>query len=660
MGKQKKWKSIFACFVAAILFVGMFGFLGATNNQAQNVANAISAKAVASSVPIEVASYEELETALDLANENTEIVVTQCITLPDDTVLDGHGAIVRVVCPYVSEDGIVRDGEYSDYSVFELSGNKTATLKNMKIFGGKKVDNHGAVYGAVFVYEETTNIPTLTMENVTISRSYRGLDNNGGKVVLKNCNIVRNVCDYGGGILCAGGTIVMDSCSLSENYSIGIDGGGGAIEINNSGKLYANNTVIINNSSSEIGGAINCYNSNIFLANCTISGNVTTAADAYYGGGIGLNDNDSLSNGFYAVNTIITDNYHIVGNEKKRSDVGVYSDTRNGFISCLIGEIVVSPGIDPAPTINKYYCPDQDVSSTFAAKYRNDGVLIKDDAITIDFPHPAAISKTRGVAALYVPVKSDKAAASGGVATYFDYEDLTDIKMGCWNSATSSIEKICGSVAPDAAKVVNTYYEGGTRDGSVIGASKASNTNYYTITLAKGFANGEVFGATIYGDTYEENTPINVEGKADNGYMFEYWIYVTKDMQSNTNSTKITANNPYVIEVTEDATLIPIFSEQTATETPQQTQPQNQNLPLWAIIVIVALGVSVVLMATLLVVKSIRKGGKDLNSVPQKPAKPSAQTITRVAPRQNTAARQGASKQPSAQPKSANIKKPKV
>lgn len=210
---------------------------------------------------IKVGTLDELKSAL--GNEAIHrVIVSQTITLTDGTELDGNGKTVQVEVPYLEESGATNDSP-SNYNVFTVDSGATVTIKNMQIFGGKKQYGYNSFVGGIIIDG------TLTLENITIARSCRGLCvSSGGKAVLKNTNIVRNQCTFGGGILCSGGTLVMDGCSLTENRSIGDGCGGGAMEVNGGGKLYANNTVIANNSSSEIGGAINNFRSNVYLMNC--------------------------------------------------------------------------------------------------------------------------------------------------------------------------------------------------------------------------------------------------------------------------------------------------------------------------------------------------------------------------------------------------------
>ena len=249
-----------------------------------------------------IKSVSNLTDLMDALADDTvaEVVVTEAIELSDGTVLDGKGKTVRIEKPNITEMGTLASGG-SNCRVFNIVRSANVKISNMTIIGGSS-SNMGAVY--------VNSSAKLTMEHVTVTRSYRGvwIDNNA-TVIMKDCNIVRNIALYGGGILCSGGTLIMDTCSLSENRSTSPSGGGGAMEINGGGKLYANNVIIANNCSSEIGGAINNYQSYIYLMNSTVTGNVTTTATygAKAGGGIGVNS----ANGFYAVNCYFADNYYI-------------------------------------------------------------------------------------------------------------------------------------------------------------------------------------------------------------------------------------------------------------------------------------------------------------------------------------------------------------
>ena len=227
-------------------------------------------KISADSSLITVSNIEELEEALNKANQDTEIIVSQTINLPGNTKLDGHGATVRVETPYIQADGKVGD-EYSNYGVFKINGD--VKIENMKIMGGSDYKDGTPGLNVEFAAIQVPN-GIVDLQNITVTRSGRGISiGREACVVLCNSQIVRNAYPYGGGIYCRGG-LIMNNCSFSENRTVW-SCGGGAMEING-GVLYANNTVIVNNSSKQVGGAINCINSKMYLMNSTLAGNIVS------------------------------------------------------------------------------------------------------------------------------------------------------------------------------------------------------------------------------------------------------------------------------------------------------------------------------------------------------------------------------------------------
>ena len=438
---------------------------------------------------ITVSDLSGLQSAVNNSSVNT-IIVSTTIALPDETTIDGNGKTIQVPTPYADASGACPSsgaGDSSSWSVFAVTGD--VTLKNMTVYGGYQTTSTA---GGI-----TVSSGTLRAENVTIARSFRGLYvGSSTKASLTNCNVVRNVCGYGAGIVCYGGVLVMDGCSLSENRST--SQGGGAIEVKNSGEFYANNTVIANNCSAEIGGAVNNYKSDVYLMNCTVTGNVTTHSTygAKAGGGIGLNlDSDDC---FYAVNSIFMDNKYILSGTgtPEPSDIGLYSGCTAGnakLSHCLYGTVSGST------TITTDACNQNNDSSNVFASYRNDGILRGASGSTTNFSHPALISKSSAYA-LYAPLMSGDSnpAASGGTTTYFDKGNLSDVEMAYGRDNAKTI--VCGNEVASAA--VATYYEGGVRTGGTIGASNqlTAGSSLYTVRLSSAPINGDVSGVSLQGD----------------------------------------------------------------------------------------------------------------------------------------------------------------
>ncbi|MBQ9491948.1 MAG: InlB B-repeat-containing protein [Firmicutes bacterium] len=535
---KKNYRNEITFFVLMTLICFMFFCFGKKKVWAENV-------------PITVSNFEELRAALCNANQDTEIIVSQIITLPSDIELDGHGATVRVEKPYINADGKVGSG-YSNYGVFIIDGN--VDIKNMKIMGGSNheedMDSIDPNFAALQIQSGT-----VEMRNVVITRSGRGISiQSRACVTLSDSQIVRNSYSHGGGIYCTG-KLIMNNCSCSENRTTFSDGGGGAMEINAGGELYANNTIIANNASREIGGAIGCVNnSKIYLINCTISGNVTTA-QVNYGGGICLN---STSNQFYAANCIFVNNYYLdqTNNQLHASDIGTLSDGNVLHLyNCLYNSIVKSYSSDDSQNVKIVDCKTGTEDQNVAKTYRNDGIFLSKDEISQGFLHPAAVAKlgTSGVG-LYIPIQEEGLAATGGTNTYFDFSDLNNIKMGY--GSDENITALGNLAAPAATAKISNYYEDGSREAGIIGASGIDEDDYYTVKLAD-YEHGTVEGATFYGDTYKRETSVTVKAIENvNGYVFKKWTLV-----SDAGVEKIITNNPYTFEIIDNITLLPEFVE---------------------------------------------------------------------------------------------------
>ncbi len=397
----------------------------------------------------EVSTLEELQTALN--NDSlTEVIVSSAITLPNGTVLDGNGKTLRVEKPYVKEDGKLEESP-SAGNIFNIESSSEVVIKNMTIMGGQK-SGSGAISSNGY----------LTLENVNVVRSHRGLDDYGGVSILKNCNFSLNVCKSAGAIWCGNGAkLILDGCSFTQNRSNGgSSSGGGAIGVSGgSTKLYANNTIFANNATEEIGGAINIYTGNVYLMNCTVTGNCTTNS-AICGGGIGKNGGS-----FEAVNCIFVDNYASISDSPKtRCDIGIYSGSNSELYNCVYRYIQGN-----IPVISNCVI---DTSNQTANEYTNTGIMLSNQSISIEFLHPVLTSSEANEYAKYIAIKKNGSAATGGIQTYFDYSDTSDVKMGFGNE--DNITSLGGLTIPNSNNKVTTYFEGGTREDAIIGASNVT------------------------------------------------------------------------------------------------------------------------------------------------------------------------------------------
>lgn len=484
-----------------------------------------------------VGTFDELTEAINAGKKQitltADITATAAVTLPAGVTINGAGHTLQAKTTGVTEQGVVQTG--SAYSIFEItSGN--VHVKNLTIKGGSST--------------AVVNAGSLVMENVTVtqsgsSKAEGGGIKNTGKVLLKNCSIIRNVASFGAGILNTGSAavLVMDGCSLSENRSLSM--GGGAVELKSGSTMYVNNSAICNNTSAEIGGAFNIYGTTLYLMNSTVTGNATTTTyGAKGGGGIGNN-----SGNLYAVNSIITDNYYVTeSKEAVPSDIGHYSAGVNDLHFCLYGTLT-----GEAITVDETnVAVAKDTKNVFAG-YVTAGILSGSGKTTTkEYSRPILTRVSETDDRLYAPLKEGSPALTGGTSTQFTCSDTFTVSMSYGDTKTA-----LGTLTASEA-AVTTYLEGGTRANSVIGASGIGTaggeaTEYFTVWVNSADG-GTVTGGTVHGDSYAKGTMVTVKAVADEGYTFTRWL---------ANGKAVSVEATYTFAVTEDVTLTPVFTNST-------------------------------------------------------------------------------------------------
>lgn len=405
-----------------------------------------------------VSSLADLKTALASASSEL-IIVDNSITLTDGTSLDGHGKTVSVLSPYLSAEGTINK-TYSNYRVFTVESKANVTIKNITILGGYEIGDITYEKGAGGILVGAEAI--LNAENVTITRAFRAVFLSAkSKGLFKNCNIVRNACDWGAGIeVYNSATALLDGCSLSENRAY--TSGGGAIEVKDRSVLYANNTIFANNSSVEIGGAVNNYGSTVYLMNSTMTGNLTVNQTSRYGGGIGSNVGY-----FYIVNSVLVDNFSVSSSKTMtRSDIAFFSGTPNNSIYNSVCSTVVNNSGNIAD-VNNVWVTSENNNEVFA-NYDSYGIAYSRTNVTDNFEHSVLVSKSDNPYELYAPL--GELCLTGGTDTYFEYDNtLSTIKMGFWDG--EKIAPLGNLTAPDESKKVTVNYDGSPKLGGAIGGS---------------------------------------------------------------------------------------------------------------------------------------------------------------------------------------------
>ena len=564
---------------------------------------------------VRVGTLQELQNALDDENVST-IIVTKTIELTDGTYLsansraDGRSRkIVQVESPFLPDTGKVtlkanngtyneilspEAGTYSTYNLFDIQENSRVVISNITLMGGfegsRIVDGDSASTGGI------DNKGHLTMYEVDITRTGTALLNQpGARAVLVDCNIVRNANWYGGGILNFaeaysygggtayrnGGVLVMDRCSLTENESLGPTHGGGAAE--NQGYMYLNNCIVANNASTEIGGGINnCKGGDLYVMNCSFTGNITTSDDygVTAGGAIG---NAGGAGNVYIANSILAHNGYDTGEYVNNSSLGRYEGASYEHY-CHVANTVIdaTAGMDRLDATNITV----NVEGLFAG-YREDGIVAAggdpdEDGInrSSDFLHPDVVADPYegDLPYEYAPkmqsVETNHYVFTMAVDTYFDYSAIlsgTGTKPSMGYKSGDQIVMLGNSdgvLLPDEDMLVTVTFNGDSRlpddDGyqrNVMGAATIAplknpetplKPGVFLVKLGK-FTGGQVSGVTVYGDSYISNSVVTVHAMAESAHYLNGWI-INDEVVADTAQQYV-----FSFTVTTNITLTPIF-----------------------------------------------------------------------------------------------------
>ncbi len=489
------------------------------------------------------------------------------ITISKTLTINGNGYTITVPITGVSDAGTNNTGSggtstASTYRVLATSGTSVViTLNNWKIKGGN-IGSNGA--GGCIL----NSADKLVLNEVTISngRSATGTLGNGGggmcntstgRVYMTNCMITRNSAGYGGGFLNDGGKIFLEKTTFTENRSEYNGGGGGGCETKNGGLLYFNNCTFSNNYSTEYGGGINNYNSTIYVANSTFTGNVVYGSTSR-GAAI------SNRNAEYIVNCIFAYNYYrsagTVSNPTGYTldDFGLPSGTGTN-VNCYFSIYHSSSNLfnTSTSTGNIQYTGALDGSDNtiFAG-----GIYTKitdgtgTEIGTAKVYQPLLVTNTQSKTATLKLSSFPNQSTNKGVVTGFTFGSGSP-SMGYKTSGGTWVN-ILGSSA--SSNIVTTDQLAGTRSTTTPtrGSVEAEIATVYMLKSITA-TNGSTSGASIYGDVYTSGTQVTVTAAANTGYQFSNWIdYAT--------GSTLSSNNPYTITLTSNLTIQPVFVTSTS------------------------------------------------------------------------------------------------
>ena len=489
---------------------------------------------------------------IELIRDNNFVEKTMVIDKP--LTINGNGHTVKVAHPFVGNDSFVDLGCTTKIrTIFRIRSGGDVVLRDMTVMGGgeylppsdgeENPGSNNADIEAIVVSDGTSTSDTgtgvLQMENVTISRSQGALFvARGASVMIDRCQIVRN-CRFCAGGVYNEGTVVMNETSLSENRSLAPAGGGGAAE--NKHIMYINNCVICNNSSTEVGGAINNFNGgsevNLYMMNTTVAGNFTTFEnqDTQEGAGGGIGLRAWAGGKFSAVNCLICNN-HYYDEDSGRVYVNdirpIGGSTQNDILYSVYGDYDARQPNTETRLTGAFQVDVSDSGTVVFIDERDSYRVYANAKMTeSEVSGPMLRSAPDQEFARYAPIADDGAAViADGVWTYFDASGWRtgDVKMS-YRTATGAMTALGDLQPADSDKCVTAFYEThivpGTveREPGIVGASGRAVDRQYQLILLEKTVNGSVGNISILGTTYPAGTEVTVTATPDSGYSFLGW-----------------------------------------------------------------------------------------------------------------------------------------
>lgn len=531
---------------AAKAFVALFSLTlsllvpltSATTAQAATVTGITSKSALVTAIT-NAAAGDTIVLGSDIIVDSAAIAIAKNITI------NGNGYTVTVPNVGVLDDG-TNSTTASTWGVFTFSAAATAaTLSNMTIKGG----NASSVYGAVNVASGAS----ITLQNCTISNSRTSASGGGGlynlgTIYLTDSNVIRNSASYGGGFLNRG-TMYVDRSTFAENRSESGSGGGGAGENGSGSYLYVTNSTFANNVSSEIGGAINNYNGNIFAVNSTFTGNVTLA-NSNYGGAIGKNGGTvKIASSLFAYNYSKTAGTAGAPTAFQLDDIdygsvsmaySVYHGVVYASGSTLVRNTQYTAAADGSN--DTIFSGGTNAKVTNGAGTQVGTATVFRPALTTVDGHKVVAIKT---GSLPIGVGTPTYFGKGpGRVSYYDRLAATPAWVSLTGTATSA-----DLVSSDQLNVTRSTTT------PTVGAVESGASNLYivkSIASAEGTVDG---GASIYGNTYAAGASVTVSALPNAGKVFSKW-QVTVGADASVD----VLTNPYTFSVSANTTLTPVFA----------------------------------------------------------------------------------------------------
>src|SRR5574344_1907560 len=490
-----------------------------------------------------VSNLTELQSALE--GDDDEIVVTQAIDITSDTVLDGNEKVIRAEVTGLNMQGLINENS-SKYNIFTISSpNITFKIKDAFIYGGGQSIIYTKQSGVNINAEYVAFSLAGSLDSVTYDLNITTND----KVTLNKCSIGYNVADYDSVMyIPRGSSVLMNDVDICYNRSFGTTNTGGAT-IENRGNLYINNSTIANNYGTNLGGAIYNIEGKLYIMNTTIAGNVITG-DTLDGGGIYFDGGGIDGAKAYIVNSIVNDNYSLDNNIFSYSDISSNFPSENDILS-LQSSNVGKYEKDPQSNYDYFTSTNTTTGLNQQNFYYRDSSLVSatGDLSTITYKRPVI-----EVTSSMVYINGNTSVATGGIYTFFDYDDSLNVKMSYGATDVAGDSTALGGLSK-ATTLVSQYGNGQSRVAGVMGASGTTEYTLFTLNSVKS-DNGYLIGSTLFGDGFDNTTNCVLLAVPDSGYHVK-----TIEKYVDGEWVTLTTNSFYQITISSDNLVRAVFEK---------------------------------------------------------------------------------------------------
>jgi hypothetical protein len=242
--------------------------------------------------PVASYDFDIIQAGIDAASAGDTVLVAPgeyVITVP----ITFRGKAITVRSEAGPDETTIRMGTPADTNrgsvvIFENNETTSSVLDGFAITEGRSCwfDEYGASAGGGIVF----NASSGTIRDCAIVQNRAEYGGGIGcahqcSTVLIDCTIAENLCEEdGGGVFTFDGcSMILTNCIIKGNSNTGVDNNGGGVSCGQNSFVTMTDCIVSGNSSTNGGAGVACWYGTLNLTRCAIVGNM---AGDWFGGGV--------------------------------------------------------------------------------------------------------------------------------------------------------------------------------------------------------------------------------------------------------------------------------------------------------------------------------------------------------------------------------------